>query len=50
MTFYAYDPDEERRPVKELYAVFRRPRNDADRSAGELAARLGTLGFRFRER
>jgi hypothetical protein len=45
VTFYAYDPDEERRSVKELYGVFRRPRNDADRSAGELAARWGALDF-----
>jgi hypothetical protein len=42
---YAYSSAEERRPVKELYGVFRRPRNDADRSAGELAARWGALDF-----
>jgi hypothetical protein len=42
---YGYSPDEERRPVKELYGVFRRPRNDADLSAGELAARWGALDF-----
>jgi hypothetical protein len=41
---YAYS-DVERRPVRELYGVFRRPRNDADRSAGELAARWGALDF-----
>jgi len=39
---YAYS-DVERRPVKELYGVFRRPRNDADRNAGALDARWGAL-------
>jgi hypothetical protein len=39
---YAYS-DVERRAVRELYGVFRRPRNDADRSTGELAARWGAL-------
>jgi hypothetical protein len=33
----------ERRPVEELYGAFRRPRNDADLRAGELAARWGAL-------
>ena len=41
---FPYD-DGERRPVKELYGVFRRPRNDVDRRAGELAARSGALDF-----
>ena len=35
--------DTERRPIKGLYSVFSRPRNDADREAGELAARWGAL-------
>jgi hypothetical protein len=42
---YRYSSSEEKRPVRELYAVFRRPRNDADRRAGELAARWGALDF-----
>jgi hypothetical protein len=42
---YAYSSTEGKRPVKELYGAFRRARNDADRSAGELAARLGALDF-----
>jgi hypothetical protein len=45
MHLYAYSSVEARRPVRELYGVFRRPRNDADRSAGELAARWGALDF-----
>ena len=45
--FYGYATDEERRPVRELYGAFRRPRNDADRRAGELAARWGALDFGF---
>jgi hypothetical protein len=44
MHLYAYS-GEERRPVREIYGAFRRPRNDADRSAGELAARWGALDF-----
>jgi hypothetical protein len=32
-----------RRPVRELYAAFSRPRNDADRRAGKLAASRGAL-------
>jgi hypothetical protein len=43
--FYAYDSAEEKRPVRELYRAFRRPRNESDRSAGELAGRLGALDF-----
>lgn len=35
--------DDEPRPVRELYAAFRRPQNDADRAAAELVRRLGTL-------
>jgi hypothetical protein len=42
---YASSSAEEKRPVRDLYGVFRRPRNDADRSAGELAARWGALDF-----
>lgn len=34
-----FDEDTERRPIKEIYNVFSRPRNDADRQAGKLAAR-----------
>jgi hypothetical protein len=49
-SFYAYSPAVERRPVKELYGVFRRPRNDADVRAGELAARWGALDYGFDER
>jgi hypothetical protein len=41
------DHDKERRAVSELYAVFRRPRNDEDRRAGEIAARWGALDFGF---
>jgi hypothetical protein len=41
----AYDPEAPKRPVRELYGVFRRPRTDADRSAGELASRWGALDF-----
>jgi hypothetical protein len=33
----------EKRPIKEIYAVFSRPRNDADRQAGVLAVRWGAL-------
>lgn len=44
---FAYDSEEGRRPVRELYGAFRRPRTDADRSAGELAARWGALDFGF---
>jgi hypothetical protein len=33
----------ERRPVRELYGAFRRPRNDADRSAGAFVGRTGAL-------
>jgi hypothetical protein len=45
--FYGYD---ELQPVKELYGVFRRPRNDADRSVGELAGiALSGLGIEFDE-
>lgn len=47
LTFYAYDTEEERRPARELYGAFRRPRNDADRSAAEVAARWGALDFGF---
>jgi hypothetical protein len=47
LQFSAFDPDEPKRTVTELYGVFRRPRNDADRSAGELAARWGALDFGF---
>jgi hypothetical protein len=43
LLFFAYGSEVERRPVKELYAVFRRPRNVADRAAGEVAARQGAL-------
>jgi hypothetical protein len=43
-------PRAERRPVEELYGVFRRPRNDADRRAGELASRRGALDFPERRR
>jgi hypothetical protein len=42
---YASSSAEEKRPVRDLYGVFRRPRNDADRTAGELAARWGALDF-----
>jgi hypothetical protein len=42
---YGYSPAEEKRPVRELYGVFRRPRNDGDRRAGELADRWGALDF-----
>ena len=42
---HAYDPEVEWRPVEELYGAFRRPRNDADRRAGELAGRLDVLDF-----
>jgi hypothetical protein len=41
----AHDPEAPKRPVRELYGVFRRPRTDADRSAGELASREGVLDF-----
>jgi hypothetical protein len=41
----AYGPEAPKRPVRELYGVFRRPRTDADRSAGELASRWGALDF-----
>ncbi len=41
-TFIFLTPTE-KRPVTELYAVFRRPRNDADRRAGELARRSGAF-------
>jgi hypothetical protein len=40
LMFYGHD---ERPPVRELYGAFRRPPNDADRSAGELAVRTGAL-------
>lgn len=40
---FFFDEDMERRPIKEIYSVFSRPRNDADRRAGELAARWGAL-------
>ena len=43
----ASDPGVKRRPVEELYGAFRRPRGDADRRAGELAARWGALDFGF---
>jgi hypothetical protein len=33
----------ERRPIEELYSVFARPRNDADRRAGQLAGQWGAL-------
>jgi hypothetical protein len=39
------DSGERKRPVTELYGVFRRPRSDADLRAGEVAARLGALDF-----
>jgi hypothetical protein len=39
------DSGERKRPVAELYGVFRRPRGNADLSAGEVAARLGALDF-----
>ena len=42
-TFMFLTPDAEERTAKELYAVFRRPRNDADRRAGELARRWGAF-------
>ncbi len=42
-TFMFPTPHAGERAVKELYAVFRRPRNDADRRAGELACRSGTI-------
>ena len=42
-TFFFLSGDGEKRPPKELYAVFRRPRNERDRRAGELASRLGAL-------
>lgn len=35
---YAYETDGDPRPVRELYGVFRRPRNEADRAAERLAA------------
>jgi hypothetical protein len=38
LMFYGYDTDEERLPVRELYGVFRRPKDDADRAAEPLAA------------
>jgi hypothetical protein len=41
----AHGPEAPKRPVRELYGVFRRPRTDADRSAGELASRWGALDF-----
>ena len=41
----ADDPQAPKSPVRELYGAFRRPRTDADRSAGELASRLGALDF-----
>jgi hypothetical protein len=44
-TFYALLAESERRPVTELYGVFRRSRNEADRLAGELAARCGAMDF-----
>jgi hypothetical protein len=46
------DSGERKRPVTELYGVFRRPRNDADLSAGEVAARVGALdlGVEMEER
>ena len=34
---------DERRPVRELYGAFRRPRNDADRSAAAFVGRTGAL-------
>jgi hypothetical protein len=49
LTLPAYDPEVERRPVEELYGAFRRARNDADRRAGELAARSGALDVGFEE-
>lgn len=44
-TFFAFSAAEpgETRPIDELYSVFVRPRNDADRRAGTLAARWGAL-------
>ena len=47
LQFTVLDHDKERRAVSELYAVFRRPRNDEDRRAGEIAARWGALDFGF---
>lgn len=44
-TFMFLSPAEEDRAVTELYGVFRRPRNDADRRAGEFARRWGALDF-----
>jgi hypothetical protein len=41
--FFDASSDTERRPIKELYSVFARPRNDADRRAGDLAAWWGAL-------
>lgn len=35
--------DGEPRPVREVYGVFRRPQNDADRKVTALVRRLGTL-------
>ena len=35
--------DGEKRPVADLYGVFRRPRNDKDRRTGDLARRWGGL-------
>jgi hypothetical protein len=49
LTLHAYDPEVERRPVEELYGAFRRARKDADRHAGELAARWGALDLGFEE-
>ena len=42
MFVFLSDPAEHR-PVKELYGAFRRPRNEQDRRAGELARRYGAL-------
>jgi hypothetical protein len=47
LQFTVLDQADERRPVKELYGVFRRPRNDEDRRVGEIAARWGALDFGF---
>ncbi|MGH9890944.1 MAG: hypothetical protein ACREA0_02950 [bacterium] len=42
-SIFFFDEDTERRPIKEIYSVFSRPRNDADQRGGELAARWGAL-------
>jgi hypothetical protein len=45
LQFSVVGAGEERKPVQEIYGVFRRPRNGEDRRVGEIAARWGALDF-----